>query len=342
MTAAQIARAETVALVPLLGSGLGADELADDEKLVRAEVDAHFGKKSIPAATVQTRMAEAVQIGLRCDRSTIVCLVQLGVVCKADRVLLAIVTPAATRDDTGQLAFRLVDVGAATQIAYASRSIQGAPRAPDVSALLGALELPSARALSVDVRGPTGVHVLIDGAERAVLPLHAPLTDVAAGKHELRLISADATDVVAIDVRAGEPVVVDVPHHSTTTTTTPLATTDLTTTPATPPPTASLPMSTILVTAGGVVAAAGVVGVVVGSLPFFEHEGAVDELNRLDATVGTSAAKLRDNAPAIRDARERLDASADDWNTWGLATVIGGSVAVVVGAGVAAGAFFIE
>src|SRR4051812_48647693 len=62
-----------VAFVPVLGTGLAVDEVARDEQVIRGEVDAHFGARSIPAATIHQKLDEATGVGLRCDRNKIPC-----------------------------------------------------------------------------------------------------------------------------------------------------------------------------------------------------------------------------------------------------------------------------
>ncbi|HEY4220297.1 MAG TPA: hypothetical protein VGO62_03125, partial [Myxococcota bacterium] len=79
----------SIALLPLSGTGLGADELARAERTIRSEVDEHFGKRSVPLALISTRLDDATVDGLRCDRDSVPCIVQLGIVLQADQVLAA-------------------------------------------------------------------------------------------------------------------------------------------------------------------------------------------------------------------------------------------------------------
>ena len=136
-----------MALVPVLGVGLAADEVARDETLIRREVDAHFGARSVAGADVHARLDQAASVGLQCDRADVACLVQLGVVCQADVVLLPVLDGSHTGGAAAGATFalRLVDVGDAQQAAYAQVTLGGPLRPEDVRSLIARLEQPDGR-----------------------------------------------------------------------------------------------------------------------------------------------------------------------------------------------------
>ena len=96
-------------------------------------------------------------------------------------------------------------------------------------------------------------------------------------------------------------------------------------------PSSSFP--TLLVT-GGAVVGVGVVGVVVGGIPYVSAQLALQ-----DALAKDGADDNRENAAAIGAAHDRYEEGRAQWNSWGIvvagvgaAALVGGAVVAVIGA----------
>lgn len=178
--------ARTVALLPLLGSGLALDELTTADAAIQREVDARYGERSLPAAVVRERLEEGAKRGLRCDRSLESCQAQLGIVCDTELVLIASLKPTSLNDAGGgfALVLRVVDVAEAAQLAFAASMYPGLPSSADIKKLIAKLDQPEARKAFLVVAGPSGAPVVVDGAPRGSLPLPKPL-ELAMGRHEV-------------------------------------------------------------------------------------------------------------------------------------------------------------
>lgn len=220
----------SLALLPLVVSGLALDQLSDVDVTIQREVDSRFGPRSLSAALVRDRLEAGAKKGLRCDRSQESCQAQLGIVCDVDLVLIAAMGPhphpgepgapgaPGTGDDAAAvgggytLTLRLVDVVEASQIAAASTTLAGLPTAADVRKLLGKLDTPEARKAIVVVTGPSGAPVLVDGDAKGSLPLPAAL-EVKPGKHEVTVHLGAGLEPYSVTVvaRSGERVEVRAP-----------------------------------------------------------------------------------------------------------------------------------
>ena len=279
----------------------------------------------------------------RRDRTSVLCLVQLGIVCQADTVLVASIAPtSATGSGDGRLtmSLRSVDVIEGQQRAFASLVVPASPLPEEVSALLATLDQPAAQALSLQVRVPAGAAVLVDGAARGALPLPTPLT-VTIGKHEVRVNSAPAY-VVIVEVRPGEPVEVSAPVLA------PELAPVLEPEAVPPSPVGAIAVSPSdarapslawpVTIAAASVTAIGAVALVVGLLPFVGYQGHAATLERLEADIGADSAKLALRLDEVTAERAALDADADAWNSYGLAVAVACGAVVLVGASTAIGA----
>src|ERR1044071_5456868 len=67
MTGASGSTSTSLALLPIVGSGLGADELGRIQKVVQAAVDERYGTRAIPGDAVRSRLDAGSTKGLHCD-----------------------------------------------------------------------------------------------------------------------------------------------------------------------------------------------------------------------------------------------------------------------------------
>ncbi len=306
---------------------------------------------SIPAAQVRARLDAGSAQGLACDRTQVACLVQLGIVVRADRAILATLAKKEGQQEA-TLVLRLVDVLGAEQLARAAGSVAAEPTVLQMRALLARLDDPAAHATRVSVRGPAGAIVLLDGKALGKLPLPA-LNAVSPGKHVVTVLGPLRHDE-NIDVRRGEPVVVEVPVPASAPASAPGAPVASATPPsgtsgpdpATPVARADDPgvpanaLPWLGVAGGGSAVILGAAGLLFGLSPRFAYDDAAAELRKIEAEVGTNHAALVARRADVEAARGRLDDSAAQWTTWGAPLAIAGGVALGAGLVVAgAGAF---
>jgi len=339
VTGASGSTSTSLALLPIVGSGLGADELARIQKVVQAAVDERYTTRAIPGDAVRSRLDAGSTKGLHCDRGEIDCIVQLGIVARADQVILATLGP---KGAAVELAVRLVDVGNGEQLAYAAGPVGGEPTIAEVSALLAALDDLPARTTRVELTGPEGALVVVDGNNLGALPYPA-LTDLAPGKHTVSIIGTLRHDAT-IDVRRGETLIVDAP-----------AAEPLVQIPQGPngglarggsgakntgTGTSSSTLPWIGVASGGAAVIVGGAGVVVGVTPRLAYQSAATRLSQIENDVGNNHDALVHRKSDIDDARTDLNNAEHDWQLWGAPLLVAGAVVLGVGAVVAgAGAF---
>lgn len=312
-------------MLPLVASGLAADEIGPLEATVRAAAEAHFGPRILAAPTMSERLERGGAKGLRCDRTDPACSAQLGAVCGVGRVLVASLSAAPGRST---LALRIIDAAEAVQLAHAAGRVSDVIGADEVSAVLRALDEPAASQTSVHVRGPAGSLLVVDGVDHGALPMAAPLVDLAPGPHELGL-DGPSTFRVKVELRRGEPVELQAP--------TPRAPAARPAAAAPAPAVASGP-SPLLVTAvgGGGAALVGAATLVAGLTPLVGAELAAGRLAEREARAQQDPTVLESEAAAIREDHEAAVSSQDAWQRWGgLATLVGGALLVT---GVAVGA----
>lgn len=341
IASAQPAEATPIAALPIVASGLGADEIEAIDRTVSRAVELHYGARAIPKKAVDERLEKAGAKGMRCDRTNPTCSAQIGAVCGAGVIVVATFVVASSESTKGTLALRTVDVVEATQLAHASRVVKAELDVDAVRAVLTQLEAPAARATTLEVRGEPGARVLVDDVERGALPLDEPL-EVSAGPHDVMVVSVSAARAqplppfkTRVDVRRGEPAIVNAPFEKPTppaTAATPLAVAEEA---AEPPrlvktPTEGPPM---LALAGGFGAAIGAIAVLVGVAPLLAAHDHTTVLATFEENARADEQFLVDNREAIALERAGLDESLAAWRGYGIITVIAGSVAVVAGAG---------
>lgn len=337
--AAQPNAESAIAALPVVASGLAADEVDAIDKSVSRAVELHYGGRAITKKSVDERLERAGAKGMRCDRLDPTCSAQIGAVAGAGVVIVATFTTKGDADAV--LALRAVDVVEAAQLAHASRNVSAALTVDVVRDVLVQLDAPAARATSVDVRGEPGARVVVDDVERGTLPLDAPLA-LEPGTHTIMVVSIAAQRAqptppfsTKIDVRRGEPVVVDAPWTAVApppTTSTAASDNDVAA-PARPRRLENSDGTPFVAIAGGVGAALGVIAIVVGSAPLlaaYDHQETLatfEENSRADDTF------LVDNAEAIALEQQAYADALDAWRSYGVAAVIVGGIVTTVGIG---------
>ena len=318
LAAAPAVAAESAVVV--VGEGVRAADLVKLDGDVRAAVT---GAQA--ADVTNARMASAAAHGLRCDVRAVDCLVQTGVVCGVDKVILADV-------DGSRLALTVVDVAEGRAIHRAIGTVD------HIAAAVSALAAPSSSATRLEVNGAPPVSVSVDDGKPAPAPFVR--TDVAAGSHVLRY---DAPGHVArtetVIVLLGEPTHVvasagpPVPAASTSSTSPSSAPSASSSSAAT---TSAGPSSSLWIASGGAaVLALGVAAVVVGIVPYAQRGAAGDQLRVFAAAPGTlDAATVKE----IQGVRRQYDGADASWQSWGAPVVGVGLVLVGLGAGAAAAA----
>jgi hypothetical protein len=320
-----------IAALPVVASGLAADEIEAVDRTVARAVELHFGARAIAKKVVDERLAKAGAKGMRCDRTDPTCSAQIGAVCGAGVVAVATFVVGGA-DAT--LAVRLVDVVEATQLAHASRVVKAELTVDAVRDVLAQLDAPAARATSLDVRGEPDARVLVDDKERGALPLAEPL-DVEPGLHDVLVVSVAAARAQPlppfkkrVDVRRGEPVVVDVPW------------TDVPEPPPPVEPTAAPPVLVktptdgppMLLIGGGFAMAAGAIAVIVGVAPLLAAHDHTEVLATFEENARADEQFLVDNSEAIAAERAGLDEALNGWRTYGITTVVAGAIVIAAGA----------
>jgi hypothetical protein len=319
----------TIAALPVVASGLGADEIDAVDQTVARAVAQHFGGRAIAKKAVDERLEKAGAKGMRCDRTDPTCSAQIGAVCGAGVVVVSTFTvPPGAADAT--LSLRLVDVVEATQLAHATRVVKAVLDADAVRDVLTQLDAPASKATLLDVRGEPGARVLVDGVERGALPLDAPL-DVTAGAHEVSVVSRASTPPFStrVDVRRGEPVLIDAPWTPAPAPASveaePEPTRHLVRVPREGPP--------LLAIGGGFAAAAGAIAAIVGVAPLLAAHDHTRVLSTFEESARADPQFLVENQDAIATERASLDEALASWRGYGLTTVVVGAVVIVAGAG---------
>lgn len=355
----------TVALLPLLGSNLALDELAAVDATVQREVDAWYGARSVPAATVRERLDAGARRGLRCDRAVESCQAQLGIVCDTDLVLVAAVAPmATTTDESGAgganaasgatssgrltLSLRLVDVAEAAQLAFAERTLPGLPSGDDVKALLASLDTPDSRKALLHVAGPAGAPVVVDGKVVDPLPWPGPI-ELSRGRHDV-VVHTSPLFQTQVTLRRGERVDVAAPPNArvgalpassaappkaSSSTATPPVTGE----PGSAEPAASMagpgPSSKVLALAGGgTLTGVGALIAGVGVAPWFAYNAAGQQLQDKEGDFRAEENYLErgDNLPDLQATRREYDNNRASWQSYGQLAFASGIATAVVGA----------
>jgi hypothetical protein len=324
--------ARTVALLPLLGSGLALDELTSADAAIQREVDARYGARSLPAAVVRERLEDGAKRGLRCDRSLESCQAQLGIVCDTDLVLIASLTPVGGVGGF-TLSLRLVDVAEAAQLAFATSTYPGLPSAPDVKKLIAKLDLPEARKAFLLVTGPSGAPVVVDGAARGSLPWPKPI-ELANGRHEV-VVHTDPLFTTTTSLRRGERTDVAAPPAAVA-----ARLPDDVAGPADPPPDGATPSTDagppprmLAIGGGGALAALGGAAVLAGLIPWLNYAGGAESLAEHERLSRDDPEYLtEERVVSIQETRIQYDEGKAAWDTWAPIAVATGSAALVVGA----------
>jgi hypothetical protein len=322
-----------IAALPVVASGLGADEIDAIDRTVSRAVELHYGARAIAKKAVDERLEKAGAKGMRCDRTDPTCSAQIGAVCGAGVVVVATFVVAAGE---ATLAVRMVDVVEATQLAHASRVVKVDLDVNAVREVLVQLDAPAARATSLDVRGEPGARVVVDEQERGVLPLDVPL-EVEPGAHDVMVMVVSVSTARAqpqppfkkrVDVRRGEPIVVDAPWTDVPEPPPPVEPTTappvLVKTPTEGPP--------MLLIGGGFAMAAGAIAVIVGVAPLLAAHDHTRVLTTFEENARADEQFLVDNSEAIAAERAGLDEALDGWRTYGVTTVVAGAIVIAAGA----------
>ena len=253
----------SLAILSVPGEGLWGPDL---ERVDRALRDGLAGVRGVvvqPSARTAEHFAEARRIGLGCNLEDVECAVKVGVLADVQQVLLVVPS---LDDGVYAVSLLLADVGTATVLGRLRRH---APATGDqleraMAASVGVLLEPKKNAgtLTVDVDRP-GARVFVDGVDRGVAPIVAPVAGLAPGEHVLTveldgfaperrtvLVEPDAPSVVAVVL---ERVDDDLPPASSIAS----APAD----PPPPPPPADARGPSALLVAGATLGALGVVGV---------------------------------------------------------------------------------
>lgn len=354
---ARAAAGGTVALLPLLGSNLALDELAAVDATVQRAVDAWYGARSIPGATVRERLDEGARRGLRCDRSVESCQAQLGIVCDTDLVLVAALAPMTTSTDANgtngtsgtsgpggassasgasshlTLSLRLVDVADAAQLAFAEQTLPGLPSADDVRALLAVLDTPDARKALLHVAGPAGAAVSVDGKALDPLPWAVPV-ELPRGRHDV-VVHTSPLFRTQVTLRRGERVHVAAPRNPQVgplaSTATPLTGEPLS---AEPMPSMGGPSSKMLALAGGgALTGLGALTAAVGVAPWFAYNAAGRQLQEKEDDFLDDEDYLQkgENLADLQAVRREYDNNRAGWQSYGQIAFASGIAATVVG-----------
>lgn len=317
--------APTVAMLPLVASGLAVDEIAPVEMVVRAAAERHYGPRLLPARQLVERLERGGAKGLRCDRLDPACSAQLGAVCGVAQVLVASM---AASGGNSLLSLRLIDVAEVAQLGHASGPVSDVVQPDQVQLVLRALDAPAARHTSVTVLGPAGSLLVIDGEDRGALPMAAPLTDLATGAHDIGL-DGPITFRRVVELRRGEPMTVEAPAQLPQSL--PAATAHAAAKPEPTAPPQAIP-SALVVTGGGVAAVAGAVAVTVGVTPLVLANLASGRLAEREQRARGDPTVIEAEAEQIRADHAAVVGSTAAWQGWGgITTVVGGAL-VVAGA----------
>lgn len=317
-----------LALLPLVASGLGVDEVAPLESTIRQAVEAHYGPRLLPRKTLVERLERGGAKGLRCDRADPACSAQLGAIGGVERILVASLAVAPGRS---MLSLRTIDVAEAAQLSFAQAPVSDAVSAEEVAAVLRALDLPEASTTALTVRGPASSIVVIDGADRGALPLPGPILDLPPGPHEVGL-DGPVTFRQTVELRRGEPVAVDAPKPSA-----PASAATPRAPPPRDPPASSTPLYAMV--GGGAAAVVGLATAAAGLAPLAAANLSAQRLAERELRAREDPTVLESEADAIRADHADLVAANTSWETWGwLAATLGGAVVVAGAAAAVAGA----
>jgi hypothetical protein len=320
----------TLAVLPLKATGLQLNEAQRLDLALRTRFELS-GRFTVQDAASTTKLLEAAQgLGLDCDVNALACARDIGQIADVDMVILgaAVVIDEGTEEARVGLDLRLVDVRQGTEIRRVSGLI---PRAP-TDMLPGAnqeiahlLDDTAPLAKAVLKVAPDGARILLNGIDRGVSPLAAPLDGLAPGSHHLRI------------EREGHL------PHVTRFTLAPLEAADIDVVlVANPVEVVEREISIVeqaipwsVAGGGAVTALAGLAMLGAGLIPLVQHEQAKD---RLDDVAQDNAGY----AEHVESVYAEQSAHAQSWNTWGrLLTGVGGTAmvvgALVAGAGVAWG-----
>ncbi len=215
----------------------------------------------------------------------------------------------------GSLAMRLVDVAHASELASARAPVGDRFTVRDVDAVLTALDAPAARATQLEVRGPAGAALVVDGEPSGTLP--ATLTELSPGKHGVTVGSFEAS----VEVHPGERPVVDVPATAVPSTSAdPPALKEAARAPGRPAPAAAdtTPLGFYAVGGGAGAGALGAVAVMVGLVPLLTAQSAAANLAQLEGAARSDASSADANRAAIASAHRVAEENLAAWHAWGL------------------------
>ncbi|OGQ17570.1 MAG: hypothetical protein A2138_24770 [Deltaproteobacteria bacterium RBG_16_71_12] len=329
------AQAPSTALLPVVGVGLGLEDLSRADRELRREAERVLGAELQREAVTRARLEAAAARSLRCDRAAafsarpgepppLDCLIQEGVVCEAEKVVVAEVSRSG--GGAARLALLVVDVRGATLLHQVV--VLGMLDAGHWSDGVSRLADAERAGATLEARGaPQGVRWRIDGVEA-----NAPPWRLIAGRH---LLAANADGFVAreqaIDLASGAAEVVSFPLEAV---------------PPPPPPAAPLPAPPAPEPAvawpaflgGGAALALGVAAVGIGLVPRVAYGNDAAELFALDAAANADPSSIESQGAEIATVRARAEQDAAAWNTWGQPSVLLGTALLGVGGGVVIGA----
>ncbi|MBI1946298.1 MAG: hypothetical protein HYS27_11405 [Deltaproteobacteria bacterium] len=330
------AQAPSTALLPVVGVGLSLDELTRLDRELRREAERALGAELQRETVTRARLDAAAARGLRCDRAapfavrpgeapSLDCLVQEGVVCEAERVLVAELARAG-----GEVRLMLLAVDVRGGTLTRQVVVRGKLDAEHLSDGVGRLADAERASAKLDARGaPPNAAWRIDGADAS-----PPPWTLAAGRH---LVAASAEGFVAreqaVDLASGATEVLEL---SLAAIPPPAAPPAVPPSPAAPSP--SLTVAWPAVIGGAAAASLGVTLAGLGLVPRIAYGADVAELEALDAALREDPASIEGRASEAATLHARAETDAAAWSTWGLPSVLLGTALFGVGVGVAVGA----
>jgi hypothetical protein len=293
---------------------IGDGTTAADLERVESEVRAGAGMSLQAADVTKSRLAGVVGRGSGCDLRSIDCLVQLGVVCGTEQLMLADV---AQGEGARSIALTLVDVNAGK----AKRRARGT----SVADAIGALGRPAATTTRVSIAGPAGTQVEIDGNVAGKIPFTR--TDVTPGPHTLRLtVPGKPAREQKLDVLLGEETKVSLDEGP------PIVVAQ----PSAPPPAQESSILPVVgaVTGGVLIVAGGIVGGF-GLNYYLQRDSAIAVLKQQE----TGAAQKLESDPTFRDqvidARDVFETRDGEWEQFGVPLATTGTLLLGLGVGTA-------
>jgi hypothetical protein len=162
-----------VAIVPL--SGDSASAIDDGLRRGLSEVGGYAVQ---PAMLTRAHLESAAGMGVTCETDDDTCLIKLGVLAETNALLVPSV-------HDGELRLKLLDVGARKAAGEVAQSLDAGADEAARQAIVRLLRPELAHA-SLTVVANDGAKILVDGVERGIAPLDAPIAGLAPGPHVVR------------------------------------------------------------------------------------------------------------------------------------------------------------